>query len=94
MYVDDLIIAGNISRGVTDLKTYLCRCFHMKDLGALKYFLRVGVSHGANGIYLSQRKYALDIVAEIGLLGGKPIGVPIDQNYSLDSSLMLNPGSY
>lgn len=55
----------------------------MKDLGALKYFLGIAVSHGKEGIYLSQRKYALDIIAECGLLGSKPADTPMEQNHNL-----------
>lgn len=36
----------------------------MKDLGALKYFLWIEFSRSKDGIYLSQKKYALDIIAE------------------------------
>ena len=42
---------------------YLCSCFHMKDLGVLKYFLGIKVARNSEGIYLCQRKYALDIIA-------------------------------
>lgn len=56
VYVDDLILGGNNAHAVTDLKSYLERCFHMKDLGALKYFLEIEVSRGDDGIYLCQRK--------------------------------------
>ncbi|GAA0152356.1 hypothetical protein LIER_37474 [Lithospermum erythrorhizon] len=36
----------------------------MKDLGVLKYFLGIEVAHSNAGIFLSQRKYALDILIE------------------------------
>lgn len=39
VYVDDLVIAGNNSQVCTSIKGYLSTCFHMKDLGPLKYFL-------------------------------------------------------
>ncbi|GJY56930.1 retrovirus-related pol polyprotein from transposon RE2 [Tanacetum coccineum] len=44
VYVDDLIISGNDSKAITQFKTYLSDCFHMKDLGNLKYFLGVEVA--------------------------------------------------
>lgn len=97
VYVDDFIIARNSSSGVTALKKYLGCCFHMKDLEALNYFLGIEVSRGSDGIYLCQRKYDLDITAEIRLLGGKPVSVPIEQNHHLAVSsapLMSNPESY
>lgn len=65
------------------LKEYLGRRFHIKDLGVLKYFLGIEVTRGSEGFFLCQRKYALDIVKETGLLGAKPAHVPIEQNRRL-----------
>lgn len=86
VYVDDLVVAGNDSVAVEALKAYLGHWFHMKDLGVLKYFLGIEVSRGLDGIFLCQRKYALDIVTEAGLLGAKHAPVPIEQNHHLGKS--------
>lgn len=59
-------------------KDYLGRCFHMKDLGKATYFLGIEIARNSEGIYLSQRKYALDIVTEAGLLDSKPLETPIE----------------
>ncbi|XP_026436952.1 uncharacterized protein LOC113334946 [Papaver somniferum] len=83
VYVDDLIIAGNNSAAISAFKAYLSRCFHMKDLGILKYFLGIEMSRGADGLFLSQREYTLDILSETGLLGAKPASSPIDQHHRL-----------
>ncbi|KAJ1688075.1 hypothetical protein LUZ63_019465 [Rhynchospora breviuscula] len=83
VYVDDLVIAGNNSEAIVQFKQYLSRTFHMKDLGALKYFLGIEIARNPTGLYLCQRKYTLDIVAECGLLGGKPAAFPIEQNHNL-----------
>lgn len=37
--MDDLFITGNSLSSITKFKKYLNSCFHMKDLGTLKYFL-------------------------------------------------------
>ena len=42
MYVDDILIIGNDSQCVADLKKLLDIKFGKKDLGALKYFLGSG----------------------------------------------------
>ncbi|KAJ9548782.1 LOW QUALITY PROTEIN: hypothetical protein OSB04_021325 [Centaurea solstitialis] len=68
VYVDGLIISGNDSAALSSFKKYLSRCFHMKDLGVLKYFLGVEVARNADGIFLCQRKYTLDIITEAGYL--------------------------
>ncbi|GAA0169997.1 transmembrane signal receptor [Lithospermum erythrorhizon] len=83
VYVDDLILSGNNSSTLVEFKLYLGRCVHMKDLGVLKYFLGVEVAWSPDGIFLSQHKYTLDIISEIGLLGSKPAALPIEQNHSL-----------
>jgi hypothetical protein len=45
----------------------------MKDLGSLKYFLGIEVARNSTGLFLYQRKYALDIISEVGMLGVKPV---------------------
>ncbi|CAH9085209.1 unnamed protein product, partial [Cuscuta europaea] len=83
VYVDDLIISGNDSVAINSFKSYLSDCFHMKDLGKLKYFLGIEVARSSSGLFLTQRKYALDIITEAGLLGAKPAAFPIEQNHNL-----------
>ncbi|XP_056844130.1 retrovirus-related Pol polyprotein from transposon RE1 isoform X2 [Raphanus sativus] len=97
VYVDDLIISGNSPPAIKTFKTYLSTCFHMKDLGALKYFLGLEVARSPQGIYLSQRKYTLDIITECGLLGCKPAGSPMDQNHKLAKAtglVLADPEKY
>ena len=63
-----MIVTGNDSDEMKALKEYLSKEFEMKDLGSLKYFLGIEVSRSSKGIFLSQRKYTLDILHETGML--------------------------
>lgn len=97
VYVDDLIVAGNNSASIARFKSYLGSCFHMKDLGALKYFLGIEISRIPSGLFLSQRKYTLDILSEAGLLAAKPCEFPMEQHHHLAvsaSSSLSDPESY
>ena len=62
-----MIVIGNDPEGRRDLKDYLFREFKMKDLRPLKYFLGIEVSRSDKGIFLSQRKYALDLLYETSM---------------------------
>ncbi|XP_019090977.1 PREDICTED: uncharacterized protein LOC109128637 [Camelina sativa] len=97
VYVDDLIVTGSSSMVITDFKEYLSSCFHMKDFGISKYFLGIEVARNSTGMYLSQRKYKLDIISDTGLLGAKPVSHPIEQNHHLatvDGELLPDPFHY
>ena len=41
------------------------------------------MARSKSGIVISQRKYILDLLKEIGKLGAKPVGTPIEQNHGL-----------
>ena len=71
MDVDDIVIIWSDSKGILTLKSFLHNQCHTKDLGMLKYFLVVKVMRSKKGIMLSQWKYVLDMLSEIGKLGTK-----------------------
>ncbi|CAL9017404.1 unnamed protein product [Prunus brigantina] len=83
IYVDDMIVTGDDQAEMQNLQKYLASEFEMKSLGDLKYFLGIEVARSKHGIFLSQRKYILDLLAETGMLDCKPIDTPSEQNHKL-----------
>lgn len=71
IYVDDVLLVGS------DLKKYLHDMFTIKDLGEAKHFLGVEISRSQDGIFLSQRKYILDLLQDSGMFESKPEAVPL-----------------
>ena len=64
IYIDDMIVTGDDQAEMQNLQKYLASEFEMKSLGDLKYFLGIEVARSKHGIFLSQRKYILDLLAE------------------------------
>ncbi|EOY13638.1 Cysteine-rich RLK (RECEPTOR-like protein kinase) 8, putative [Theobroma cacao] len=97
VYIDDIVIIGSDTAGISSLKSFLHTQFQTKDLGFLKYFLGVEVTRSKKGIFLSQRKYVLDLLTEIGKLGAKPCNAPMTPNLQLtkeDGELFEDPEKY
>ena len=69
--------------GIQRLKQHLFNHFQTKDLGKLKYFLGLEIAKSSSGVVLSQRKYALNILEETGMLECKPVDTPMDPNVKL-----------
>ena len=97
VYVNDIEITRSDKLGILQLKTFLQTKFQTKDLGALRYFLGIEIARGKKGIFLSQRKYVLDLLSEIGMIGCKPCDTPMIPNSKLqleDGELLQDPEQY
>ncbi|XP_049368071.1 uncharacterized mitochondrial protein AtMg00810-like [Solanum verrucosum] len=66
-----------------DTKRVLHQSFKIKDLGELNFFLGIKFSRSKKGIRMNQRKYALELLAEAGLTGGKVALTPLECNMKL-----------
>ena len=62
LYVDDIIYMGSSNSLIADFKACMMKTFEMTDLGLLHYFLGLEVKQGADGIFVSQQKYAMDLL--------------------------------
>ena len=66
--MDDIILTGNDKEEIARIKQALNQTFKIKDLGNLKYFLGLEVARSKTGIMVNQRKYALELLTDAGLL--------------------------
>nr|GEU64065.1 ribonuclease H-like domain-containing protein [Tanacetum cinerariifolium] len=80
VYVDNIIVTGSDIHEIKKFKEFLKKRFLIKDLGKLIYKLGIEVVDIDNGIFLSQRKYCLDLLYEFGLLSCKPSVIPLEWN--------------
>jgi hypothetical protein len=83
VYVDDIILAGNSMKEFERIKRIMHEEFKIKDLGQLRYFLRIEVAHASSGVTICQRKYCLDLLTDTELLGSKPAPTPLDSSIKL-----------
>ena len=61
-YVDDLFIIGNNVDLILGLKKQIADTFEMTNLGLLHLFLSIQVLQMDDGIFISQPKYAFDLL--------------------------------
>lgn len=97
IYVDDMVITRNDTQEIEELEKCLFREFEMKDLGNLKYFLGIEVLRFKVGIFINQRKYILDLLAETGMIDCKPVETPMVTNHGLqiiDGAEMADQDQY
>ena len=69
------------------MKKLLAKEFEVKDLGKLQYFLEIEVTKSGKGIFISQRKYILDLLEETGMMSCIPAELPIESNHKLQAGL-------
>lgn len=97
IYVDDILVTSPSLQLITDIKTFLHKSFTIKDLGDAKYFLGLEIARSPQGMYISQHKYALDLISEAGLMGSKPASAPMLRSHNLKgskSTLMTDPDKF
>ncbi|XP_060202651.1 uncharacterized mitochondrial protein AtMg00810-like [Lycium barbarum] len=60
--------------------------FAMKDLGPLNYFLGIHVTRHKDGLFLSQRKYAEEIIDRARMSSCKATSTPVDTKPKVSST--------
>ncbi|XP_038881677.1 uncharacterized mitochondrial protein AtMg00810-like [Benincasa hispida] len=85
--VDDIVLSGDDTVEIIRLKKKMTNEFVIKDLGNLKYFLEMEVARSREGISISQRKYTLDRLKEMSMIGCRPADSPVEFNAKLGDLL-------
>ena len=83
LYVDDLLVTRGDIQHVLNFKLEMQKEFDMSDLGLMKYFLGMEIWQFSHGIFLSQRKYAVELLKKFHLEKSKPTATPLVQNQQL-----------
>ncbi|CAL5432597.1 unnamed protein product [Camellia sinensis] len=77
LYVDDLIFTGNDELMFAEFKNSMLREFDMTDLGRMRFFLGIEVLQRSDGIYICQRKYALEVLKRFRMENSNSVHNPI-----------------
>ena len=67
IYVDDIIFASTNLKYSNAFARLMKQNFEMSMMGELTFFLGLQVHQSPRGIFLSQSKYALDIIKKHGM---------------------------
>lgn len=86
IYVDDIIITGNSPSVIQLCIQALGMEFAFKDLGSLHFLLGIEVSSRPTGLFLSQKKYILDLVHKTKMADAKPIKTPMGTSLQLSTT--------
>ena len=78
LYVDDLIFTSNNSRMIEDLKKSMTQEFEMTNLGLMSYFFGIEVFQGTNGIFIYQKRYAMELLKRFHMQDCNPVKTPIE----------------
>ena len=58
----------------------------MTDLGDLHHFLGISVTHSTDGLFLSQRQYAVDLLQRADMAECHSTGTPVDTRAKLSAT--------
>lgn len=97
VYVDDILVTGSNENLVAEFKTEMLKVFEMTDLGLMSYFLGMEVKQDHNGILISQKKYAKEILKKFHMEGCKSTDTPMNQKEKFskdDGAEKVDEGQY
>jgi len=78
IYVDDLILTGNNPNMFEEFKKAMIKEFEMSDIGLMSYYLGIEVKQKEDGIFISQQRYAKEMLKLFKMDGCKPISTSVE----------------
>jgi len=91
IYVDDIIFGATLDSLAHEFSEEMKQEFKMSIIGELNYFLGFQVKQTAEGIFISQSKYAKDLVKGFGLDGKSRVRTPMSTSVKISSDLAGKP---
>ncbi|XP_058004059.1 retrovirus-related Pol polyprotein from transposon TNT 1-94 [Hevea brasiliensis] len=76
LYVDDLLVTGSNLKLIEEFKFKMQQVFEMNDLGKMCYFLGMEISQSDKGFFVSQKKYAWELLKKFDFSKCKPVSIP------------------
>ncbi|GKC69110.1 ribonuclease H-like domain-containing protein [Tanacetum coccineum] len=83
IYVDDIILTASCPTLLQQIIGSLNNEFDMTDLEALNYFLGISADRTPTGLFLSQKKYALQLLERAHMVTCNPSRTPVDTESKL-----------
>ncbi|GKE01336.1 ribonuclease H-like domain-containing protein [Tanacetum coccineum] len=83
IYVDDIILTASSPAILQQIIDSLHNEFDMTDLGALNYFLGISADRTSTCLFLSQRKYVLQLLERAHMVHCNPSRTPVDTESKL-----------
>jgi hypothetical protein len=86
LYVDDMLVTRSNVKLLAEFKREMQDVFEMSDVGIMNYFLGMEIHQCSLGIFVSQRKYAVDILKKFKLESCKEVATPLVQNEKISKN--------
>ncbi|GKD81456.1 ribonuclease H-like domain-containing protein, partial [Tanacetum coccineum] len=83
IYVDEIILTTSSLYLLQHIIASLHNEFDMTDLEALNYFLSISADRTSTGLFLSQKKYALQLLEHAHMVNCNPSRTPVDTKSKL-----------
>lgn len=85
MHVNDLIIIGSSQDEIDKVISRLSKAFSVRNLGELRFFLRIQVQRGSFGLHLSQTQYLGNVLKSHDFENLRPASTPMIEHQDLQS---------